>query len=404
VRRFSFSVGAWLLFGSLTACGGESADSPQEVVEAPPSRAPSTDEPEPGEEGTNGGDDAPLEADAGTEAPPEVPADAAVPPPPEPDAGPALPTCEGEPFEAVYERTRVDETGLHYQGFDEVSAPLNIILVDIADLSGAIGPGFYDLAGTNHRDCEVCVVGLRNCDLTNGGCQKVYYPYEGVVEITELGGEGERFAAKLHGIQFEQVDIDPNSRRSFPVENGDVWCSPEQSIEADILPPAARVGEVVKPFALQNCETEEFVDIHELGAEARALWFVGTAGWCAACAQFVPNAVAAMDQIERDLGPGVLKPVIVLGENADYGRPTLQYCRRYAARYADTADNFFIDHSGVSSFDTTFQYIWPYLGADGSFALPWNALVQGGTFEYFYGDRSGMSDLNTALNQILQAR
>ena len=66
----------------------------------------------------------PTETVTVTPEPPPV----VVPPPPEPDAGPALPTCEGEPFEAVYERTRVDETGLHYQGFDAVSAPLNIIL------------------------------------------------------------------------------------------------------------------------------------------------------------------------------------------------------------------------------------------------------------------------------------
>ena len=46
--------------------------------------------------------------------------------------------------------------------------------------------------------------------------------------------------------------------------------------------------------------------------------------------------------------------------------------------------------------------MWPYPDATGQFGLPWNALIKGGTFEYFYSDRSGQSDLNTALNAILQ--
>jgi hypothetical protein len=34
----------------------------------------------------------------------------------------------------------------------------------------------------------------------------------------------------------------------------------------------------VRDFSLQNCETEEFVSMHDLGATAKGLWFIATAG------------------------------------------------------------------------------------------------------------------------------
>lgn len=341
-------------------------------------------------------DAAPLEPDAALPEP-----DAA---PPEPDAAPEpeLPVCEGEAFAPVNERATLEAVGLHYQGLDGEANPMNAMLIDIRDTEGLIGPGTYDLAGTNLADCEVCVAGLKGCNPATGQCQKVFYPKSGVVEITALGGVGERFTATLHGVDLEEVTVTRGTNESVPVPGGATWCNPTQVIDVEILPRPVQVGETVADFSLQNCETGEFVSVHELAAEAKGLWLIASAGWCAACRQFLPEAIRVFDQIDNDLGEGVMKAMIVVGEDSNYGQPTVEYCRQYAARYNTDISRFYIDHNGTGSFATTFQYIWPYPGADGSFSLPWNALIKGGTYEYFYADRSGMSDLNTALNAILR--
>jgi hypothetical protein len=321
--------------------------------------------------------------------------------PPEPDAAP-LPTCEGEAFAAVNERATLEAAGLHYQGLDGEANPMNAVLLDIRDTEGRIGPGLYDLAGTNLADCEVCVAGLKGCNPATGRCQQVFYPKSGVVEITALGAVGEHFTATLHGVEFEEVTVAPNTNRSTPVEGGDTWCNADQVIDLEILPRPVMLGEVVSDFQLQNCGTGEMVSMHELGANAKAMWFVASAGWCSACAQFLPGVFDAIGQIQGQLGADALKPVIIVGEDANYGQPDVAFCRSYADHYGADPNIFYVDHDGTGSFATTFQHIWPYIGPNGEFALPWNALVRGTTFEYFYADRSGESDLNTALNAILR--
>ena len=387
MRWWTVVAAAWL-----AACGGEEKGDP--VVVTPPDAAQ-------GEQDASlpPGEDAALALDAVAPAP-----DAAVPDAAVPDAVvvPPPPVCEGEAFVAVNERATLEAFGLHYQGLDGEANPMNAILLDIRDTEGAIGPGTYDLAGTNLADCTVCVAGLTGCNPATGQCRKVFYPKAGVVEITALEGVGGRFTATLQGIELEEVTVARGTNESTPVPGGETWCNPTQLIDQEILPRPVQVGEAISDFALQNCESGEFVNLHDLGAEAKAVWVIASAGWCAACRQFLPEAIRVLDQVDNDLGEGVMEAMIIVGEDSNYGQPTVEYCRQYAARYNTDISRFYIDHNGQGSFATTFQHIWPYPGANGEFSLPWNALVRGGTFEYFYADRSGMSDLNTALNAILR--
>jgi hypothetical protein len=404
MRGRSWLISA-LVLGSMVACsGGDGSDDPKGLEGAPAGGASA-------EGGTNArGEDAitggspgstPV-ADAGAAETP----DAAPPPPdaapPEPDAHP-VPTCSGEAFTALNERMSYDdEFGLRYQGLSGETNPLDAILLDIKDPARRLMPGFYDLAGTNLDDCEICLAGLKGCDPATGRCGKVFYPRAGVVEITSYGDVGEQFTATLHGIEFEEVEVDPNTAHSTPVADGEIWCNQGQTIDVEVLPTPVEVGETVRNFSLQNCDTEEFVDIYSLGAEAKGLWLIAAAGWCSACAQFLPAAFDAMAQIDGDLGAGALVPMIIVGEDSNYNQPTTEFCRRYARHYGADPGIFYVDHDGRASFATTFQYIWPYISDAGEFSLPWNALIKGGTFEYFYGDRSGISDLNTKLNEILR--
>lgn len=351
-------------------------------------------------EGRSGGADASVAAENAPDASWNVaPAPDAAPLPP--DAAP-LPTCEGSAFVAVNERATFEATGLHYQGLDGEANPMNAVLIDLRDPDQTLTPGVYDLAGTNLADCEICVAGLHGCNPATGRCQKVFYPRAGAIEITALGDVGEHFTATLHGVEFEEVTVAQGSNRSTPVAGGEVWCDTDHTVDTEILPRPALLGEAVTDFGLQNCGTGEFVNLHELGAEAKAVWILASAGWCSACAQFLPGALDAMNQIESQLGPDALKPMIIVGEDANYEVPTLDFCKSYANHYGADASRFYIDHDGQGSFATTFQHVWPYIGANGEFTLPWNALIRGGTFEYFYADRSGVSDLNTALNAILR--
>ncbi|MCA9547284.1 MAG: hypothetical protein KC613_22935 [Myxococcales bacterium] len=238
------------------------------------------------------------------------------------------------------------------------------------------------------------------CTVVNNACQTIYFAREGVVDVTARSEADEPFGFDLHRVRFEQVNIRQNPLRAEPVAGGDGWCADSFSYQTTLLAPPAEVGDTVRDFQLQNCATEEFDSIHELAAEVDALWMIATAGWCPACRQYLPQVIESTANIPDS----VLKTIFVLGENASYGQPTAAYCRQYAAQYGEDGSRFYIDHNGEGSFATTFRYIWPYVGDNGEFGLPWNAAIGGGTFRYEYGDgyqgnRGGIAD---AINRLLQ--
>ena len=77
--------------------------------------------------------------------------------------------------------------------------------------------------------------------------------------------------------------------------------------------------------------------------------------------------------------------MIVIGETATGGRPTLSYCMQYANQYGIPPEKTYIDHGmQYAGWETTFTYLDPYLGADGSFSLPWDAILDGQSMEYVF--------------------
>ena len=116
--------------------------------------------------------------------------------------------------------------------------------------------------------------------------------------------------------------------------------------------------------------------------------------------------------------PG-LKGMIVLGENAARSQPTLAYCRRHARYYREGWDDenpdiplpavledasmFYIDHDGVRSFGQMFGALNVYTNEEGSFGLPWNAVLEpGGTMMYRYADGSGQPEnMGAVLQQLI---
>jgi hypothetical protein len=82
--------------------------------------------------------------------------------------------------------------------------------------------------------------------------------------------------------------------------------------------------------------------------------------------------------------------MVVLGENQSYGKPTLNYCKSYAQQYNVPIDKIYIDWGDqYNSFETLFSHLNPYLQPDGSFALPWDAVLDGDNMEYIHCSMAG---------------
>ncbi|MFH1532200.1 MAG: hypothetical protein ABIK09_15855 [Pseudomonadota bacterium] len=94
--------------------------------------------------------------------------------------------------------------------------------------------------------------------------------------------------------------------------------------------------------------------------------------------------------------------MIVIGENAQGGAPTLPYCLQYAAQYGIPPEKTFIDTGALGGWETTFANIYPYLSADGSFALPWDAILDGDNMEYIFSSGNPtFPSVTDALNAVL---
>ena len=222
---------------------------------------------------------------------------------------------------------------------------------------------------------------------------------DGQFEITNMAAVGEQFQATLTGATLRQVNVSRTPlgalATEFP-EGGERLCAEGYAIDTIREPRPARIGEPVLDFMLQNCLTEEWVSVGEIAASTKAVWFLGTAGWCPACRNLMLNGdpnnrqVAPPFQMAAEMGPERLRLMIVLGENQQHAQADLRYCRQYSRTFAENAADFYLDHDGTRAFAQLFGYLNTYASDDGMFGLPWNAVISGGLQStYMYADRSG---------------
>lgn len=161
-------------------------------------------------------------------------------PPPDMGGMPDVPvqvTCE--PFPAAAEYVDADETGAFYWADDDVDAPMVSLSVEIYDEPPAVGS--YAL-GENYETCLQCVLLYSGCDDT--GCDSILLARSGTLEITAVGVEGERFAATLTNVEFEEVNIDEGTFISTPVAGGDVKCIDSHAFDVFIGTTCTAVDEV----------------------------------------------------------------------------------------------------------------------------------------------------------------
>ena len=82
-----------------------------------------------------------------------------------------------------------------------------------------------------------------------------------------------------------------------------------------------------------------------------------------------------------------LRAAIIVGEDRARNTADQRYCEQYARTHNVPLDSMFIDNDGSASFRTVFANLWPYIGEDGRFGLPFHAVIDPRTMEYVYGDR-----------------
>lgn len=134
--------------------------------------------------------------------------------------------------------------------------------------------------------------------------------------------------------------------------------------ECDAQGGGGSLGDRVGNFTLQNCYGEE-ISLHDYCGRRRAIWIIGSAGWCGACTSYVPGAFQEFIANRHD---GV-ELFIALSEDTEYNAPTPEYCFHYAEQKGVDPARVLID----PGFATTWSMISP--GGGGSVGLPWEAVL-----------------------------
>lgn len=341
-----------LLAGGVAACGADSSDNAGDNTPAD------------GADTGNGGrgDATPV---------PEVE--------PEPEVPTYSGTCTTNDVATAFELGGIRDDAYYFYGSETPETPFMVWNVTAAT---DVEPGTYDLADQTPGSCDVCVYFIDGCDSSTQSCANRVDATEGYVILDEVGPG--RLVGSLHNVQF-------GSAATALCADGfefDVVIAPEEP---------ATIGDEVMDFSLTNCGTGEPMSIHEIAGRTKALWFVGSAGWCSACRQFLPQVFELIGSAD----PTTLDLAVIVGENDSFEQPDVEFCRRYAARYGVAPDYFFIDHNGSFSFATLFAFMSPHAGPNGEFGLPWNAVIRGDqNFEYVYSDGTS-GDLESTINGIL---
>ena len=254
------------------------------------------------------------------------------------------------------------------------------------------------------------------------------------------GATGGLFKAKLVGAKAHEVTIDPDSFLSTRVTGGETWCLDGLEFEAPIeaLPVSDRTqpecvsegtGNVlhdnIANIRLSDCNGRQ-VSLHKTcgDPDQKALWLIGTTGWCSVCHEFLTNFVAnhggsVSRKIVGEQTPG-LDLLIILGEDGSGAKPTQAYCKAYAADLGIDPGMVLMDWSDTpmplpivnepgmavetNALGTTWTAIDPYLYSEGggvSVYYPWWALLRPSNMEYVWSDRAALDTFEATLGALL---
>ncbi len=151
----------------------------------------------------------------------------------------------------------------------------------------------------------------------------------------------------------------------------------------------------IADFELTNC-LGETLHLHSMCGEAKAVWMVLIAGWCSACAGYIPQVESALTDAQS-IG-AKLQVIYILGEDASGNAPDQGFCQRYAQGHGIEPSRVYMD----TEWDTVFHHIFPYLPGGNNLLLPWEALLDGDNMEYVWHSPDDGSPLPmNLLGQVL---
>ncbi len=351
--------------------------------------------------------------------------------------------CDRNDFDAQNQNISIENGFASYQAVNALSEPLDALSIELysgGEYNGATGPGVYTLDDPNYETCANCVLIRANCE-GETGCQKTFYADVGTLDIQRWDeGEG-AFSGRLQGVVLREVTIDRETFRSTLVPGGETWCVRDFAFEAQIkgLPVSDKtqpecvaegtgvlLGDNIKNISYTNC-LGETVNLHDGCGQAKALWLIATAGWCSACADFISNLVGqhggslSRAKVAEET-PG-LDMLILLGENRQGDKPTLEYCNEYATTSKLDPAMVVVDWTdeesvvpliepsdaaiGTNSLGITWAAINPYLVADSqgqvASGYPWWALLDPRNMSYVWSDYADRTDFQTAITELLSA-
>jgi len=293
--------------------------------------------------------------------------------------------CETPYLQVQYEDFTYDSSNSMAPSIIGVDDRFNLISAIRIDMTRAQNAGSYDLS-KSPEDCDVCAYVLSECG--SQGCGKIFFSTSGTAEISNFGKSGEYLTGVLKGAVFQEYD--PQTK-TF-VENGASVCVGDYNFNK--LQPAL-IGDEMPDLNVINCKTEEMVNLKDLAQDTKAVWLMGTAGWCSACRAHLTDLYSP-EGFFTTTPSNVLKKAMILSEDANYGVPDLAFCKRYAEEFTEDASDFYLD----PSLRMTFGSLWGYIGDDGIFGLPWNVLVNGQSKAYEYADGSEF-DFDTVMNRLI---
>jgi len=348
-------------------------------------------------------------------------------------------TCTDTGFNNYAEQFATQQGVQIYQAVTTTKEPYTALSFEFygGEFGGATSPGTYDLNGSNYETCGNCVVVRTGCSAAAGGCEKTYYADAGelVIDRWEVGG---KFEGHLQDVVLKEVTIDPETYHSTPVAGGGEWCLDEYVFSADVAAPlvggentqpvcveegtGTLVNDNVANYSLPNCLGKQ-VTLHD-SCGKKAVWMIGTAGWCTACHELLTAMVSdyggSLTRAKVDARYPGLDLLIILGENQYGSEPSQAYCKAYAEDLGidpamvlidhnpDSVDIPLVDPQGyalpVESFATTWENINPYLVAEGetvTTSTPWHIVLRGSNMEYMWSDNVGAGTLDGTLNQLL---
>lgn len=152
------------------------------------------------------------------------------------------------------------------------------------------------------------------------------------------------------------------------------------------------VGDQVADVELMNCYGEP-VNLHSYCGRRKALWIIGSAGWCGACSQYVPQAA----QVAWERRHEGVELVVVVGEDPQSNPATTDYCMQYAEQYGLDPARVWI--SGGDTLNDVWGSVSP--GGGGSVGLPWEAVLDPYDMEYVWTNAQDPAPVGAVLDELV---